>query len=429
MRLLKTVGSDADDWEPQLVDFRGEEYAILSHRWQPNARNEVLFTDIRVIDDGGPGPGSNRLAEYYINPMFGRRDLVQLPGYRKLRGAARLAAREGYDFIWIDTCCIDKSSSTELSEAINSMYKWYRGSQICFAYLEDVPNQPSASWIETGLGSDFSRSTWWSRCWTLQELVAPQHVFFYSKGWTWIGERKALAGDIWAITRIGYDMLVQEKSTEHYSVAQRMSWASRRASTRLEDQAYSLMAIFEINMPLLYGEGAKAFLRLQEEIIKVSDDQTLFAWTNPEAEDDEVHGLLASSPAMFLQSQDIVKGSGVSGQVPYSMSHLGLSISLPMEIRRDGTWLAKLHCYANRDQKHISLRLRQIGWDEQQYAPVSAILPPQTEHVPRRTRAPGNAGDAFLELFKSPPNKQTVVAITDNSMAPWSTRPLRDKIG
>jgi hypothetical protein len=168
MRLLKTIGSDAGDWEPQLVDSRGEEYAILSHRWQSNPRNEVLFTDIRVIDDGGPEPNSpanasERLTEYYVNPMHGRRDLTKLPGYSKLRGAARLAAGIGYRFIWIDTCCIDKSSSAELSEAINSMYMWYQESQVCFAYLEDVPTPRTRSKPETGSNSPFSLSTCESR--------------------------------------------------------------------------------------------------------------------------------------------------------------------------------------------------------------------------------------------------------------------------
>jgi hypothetical protein len=195
-------------------------------------------------------------------------------------------------------------------------------------------------------------------------------VYFFTKSWALVGERQALANDISNITGIDFSMLMHTRKVDEYSIAQRMSWASHRKAKRLEDQAYSLMGIFDINMPLLYGEGSKAFLRLQQEIIKISNDQSIFAWTIPDAEDDEVHGLLASSPEMFLQSRDTIERSPGRHQVPYSMSHQGLSITLPMEVCADGTWTAQLHCRADGTQRPFSVHLRQIGHDEKQYARI-----------------------------------------------------------
>lgn len=139
MRLLKTAASDVENWVPQLVDSRGEKYAILSHRWHKNAHDEVLFTDVAIVDDGGPtDDGLRRHSNYFRNPAFNQRDLNTIPGFRKLREASNLAQSEDFAFIWVDTCCIDKSSSTELSEALNSMYRWYQESQRCYVYLQDV---------------------------------------------------------------------------------------------------------------------------------------------------------------------------------------------------------------------------------------------------------------------------------------------------
>jgi hypothetical protein len=204
----------------------------------------------------------------------------------------------------------------------------------------------------------------------LQELIAPRSVSFYSQGWVLIGEREALVGEIFDITGIGRSMLGPAGEISFYSIAQKMSWASRRKATRIEDQAYSLMGIFEINMPMLYGEGAKAFLRLQEEIIKVSDDETIFAWTDPDAEDDTVHGLLASSPSMFSQSGNF-RPTMLAPQRLYSMTQSGLSIALPMGLGEDGAWSAELDCYTHSGGRaKVALYLKQIGSGQQQYARV-----------------------------------------------------------
>lgn len=374
MKLLMTHGSDSEDWQPQLVDFRGEKYAILSHCWLEEPNDEVLYADIRILDDGGrvnPTDENDlrRHTKYQYNPNFSRRSTRDIPGYDKLKGAARQAAREDHDFIWVDTCCIDKSSSAELSEAINSMFNWYHKSNHCFAYLADVPDGPDGQ--DTSINSAFAKAKWWTRGWTLQELVAPFDVVFYTRGWERIGEKKSLGGTIYAISGIGIDVLTHARALDDVSVARRMSWASSRKTTRTEDLAYSLMGIFSVNMPLLYGEGEKAFLRLQEEIIKSSDDESIFAWVDPLAQDDEPRGLLASSPAHFSKSSEIIFYQDFENREPYVMGNRGLSITLHLSRCEDGKIAAALHCpVAHTGDGFLAVFLQRLGEKSQHFARV-----------------------------------------------------------
>ena len=198
----------------------------------------------------------------------------------KIRGACQIARRYGHRLIWIDSCCIDKTSSTELSEAINSMYAWYRSATVCYVFLSDVDGiDPrgyafsSSERLETML-----RSRWFTRGWTLQELIAPTNVVFFSREWHFLGTKASLAGMIEEATGIARAVLMHQVELHQISVGTRMSWAARRQTTRVEDEAYSLFGIFGINMPTLYGEGRHAFIRLQEEILRRIPDQTLFTW-------------------------------------------------------------------------------------------------------------------------------------------------------
>lgn len=194
------------------------------------------------------------------------------PGFAKIQFCCDQALRDKIKFAWIDTCCIDKTSSTELSEAINSMYRWYQNAKRCYAYLRDV-SKPEGGRVE------IRRSKWFRRAWTLQELLAPRTVKFYSDDWTFLGSRTSLRTDITGATGIDEEYLTHEQLHMTASIARRMSWAATREATRAEDIAYSLFGIFDVHMPLLYGEGKqKAFMRLQEEIMKFSNDHTLFAW-------------------------------------------------------------------------------------------------------------------------------------------------------
>ena len=192
----------------------------------------------------------------------------------KIRNACWVARKNGYRYIWIDSCCIDKSSSSELSEAINSMYKWYGLAAVCYAYLADVPSGKNHH-VE---GSAFCKSRWFRRGWTLQELIAPVSVEFLSRNWAAISSKHALVDLIETITKIDYKALLHLQPLDAFSVAQRLSWAAERITTRVEDRAYSLLGIFDINMPTLYGEGDRAFRRLQELIMQRTPDQSLLAW-------------------------------------------------------------------------------------------------------------------------------------------------------
>ena len=231
----------------------------------------------------------------------------------KVRKACEIARGDGYRYIWVDSSCIDKTSSSELSEAINSMFNWYRDAQICYAFLADVPSDALMSTSEPSdklgrapepvdelgeaselsdeletVSESYSKSVppqtvlagsrWFGRSWTLQELIAPRTVVFLSKDWKGLGTKDSLADVVEAITHIDRDILTHKKALADESVAERMRWAAEREATRVEDEAYSLLGIFGITMPTLYGEGRHAFQRLQEEILQRIPDRTLFAW-------------------------------------------------------------------------------------------------------------------------------------------------------
>jgi hypothetical protein len=157
------------------------------------------------------------------------------------------AATDGFELVWIDTCCIDKTKSAGLSEAINSMFNWYRDATECYIYLADV----------TGV-HDMDKSRWFTRGWTLQELIAPESAIFFNKEWSDFGTKSSLAENISSITNIPVQVLLHQKGPR-YSVAQVMSWTAKRQTTRVEDLGYCLLGIFGVNMPMIYGEGEQAF--------------------------------------------------------------------------------------------------------------------------------------------------------------------------
>ncbi|KAI0366491.1 HET-domain-containing protein [Pilatotrama ljubarskyi] len=232
-----------------------KEYAILSHVWR---RKEQTFEAVRAI--------ARRCASSGENP----RDLVA----DKIRKCCQWAEAHGFKLLWIDTCCINKASSAELSEAINSMYMWYAQATVCYAYLHDTDDGENPS----DLSSSFRASRWFTRGWTLQELIAPRDVVFLSMNWQPLASKMTIAKLLEEITGIDAAVLRGQRSLDEISVARRMSWASMRETSRLEDQAYSLMGIFGVNLPTIYGEGSEAFIRLQEEIMRRSPDRSLLAW-------------------------------------------------------------------------------------------------------------------------------------------------------
>ena len=251
MRLLKLGEHDN---EPSLVEFFGNaipRYAILSHTWGAD-HEEVTFKDIQK----GAGKGK--------------------PGYKKIRFCGKQAARDNLEYFWVDTCCIDKSSSAELSEAINSMFQWYRGSAKCYVYLSDVCVVSSMGDSEEFWKQKptFTTSRWFTRGWTLQELIAPASVEFFSANEQRLGDKLSLEMALHEITGIAIPALKGD-SLSGFDVDERMSWAENRQTKREEDAVYSLLGIFDVHMPLIYGEGRKkALSRLRREIKESLDDQS-----------------------------------------------------------------------------------------------------------------------------------------------------------
>ncbi len=227
----------------------------------------------------------------------------QCKGFSKIDKCCALARSDGWEYVWIDNCCIDQKSSAELSEAINSMYRWYKDAVVCYAYLADI----SVSVGRTDSPRKKLReSRWFTRGWTLQELLAPKFMTFYDRDWIDVGTKHSLQHLISDTTGIDTDYLFDAGPA---SAAAKMSWASSRETTRPEDIAYSLLGLFDVNMPLLYGEGAtKAFERLQHEIIRARADESIFAWLMPLHHNGPIYGgMLAPSPEYFSRSGNIVR--------------------------------------------------------------------------------------------------------------------------
>ncbi|KAK6436444.1 hypothetical protein LTR95_007362 [Oleoguttula sp. CCFEE 5521] len=304
MRLLHTTTLEFAEF------FKPPTYGILSHRWG----------DVEVSYDD----------------MLNHKKLKG-EGYRKVIDCCALAKSRGLDYVWIDTCCIDKRSSAELSEAINSMWKWYTHAKECYAYLVDVDS------MTTPVGRPFESppyksSAWFNRGWTLQELLAPRVVIFYDVFWRRIGEKldDSILSEITRITPIPRDCLISHFSLNNACVAKKFSWAATRRTTRPEDTAYCLLGLVGINMPLLYGEGPKAFLRLQQEIIRQTNDESVFAWRDPYAADDYTCGLLASEVAAFAFSGD-VRTADLVQRDPYTVTNQGLDLHAKASQVPDGS--------------------------------------------------------------------------------------------
>nr|CAL30201.1 HNWD3 [Podospora anserina] len=245
MRLLERDDAGGIRLTKDLPSDKIPPYAILSHTWGPD-EEEVSYKD---LEDGRA---------------------VSKLGYNKIQFCADQAGRDGLKLFWVDTCCINKSSSTELQEAINSMFRWYRDAAKCYVYLADISTHKRN--VDGSFASEqtFLQCKWFTRGWTLQELIAPTIVEFFSKEGAYLGDKLTLGNDIHSVTGIPLEAL-RGTTLSNFSVEERMSWAKKRKTTRKEDKAYSLFGIFDVQMPLLYGEGEeKAFRRLREEINKVS---------------------------------------------------------------------------------------------------------------------------------------------------------------
>jgi hypothetical protein len=246
MRLLERNSAGEFILTKDFVDDEVPPYAILSHTWGANAE-EVTFEDLTN------GTGRDKA------------------GHEKLRFCGDQVRYDGLRYFWVDTCCINKANFTELSQAINSMFRWYRKATKCYVYLSDVSTtkrKASDQSSETTWEPAFRESRWFRRGWTLQELLAPGSVEFFSRDRKRLGDKRTLESQIHEVTKIAVSAL-RGTSLSQFSVEERLSWSENRQTTHKEDKVYSLLGIFDVHMPLIYGEGEdNAFTRLREAIDK-----------------------------------------------------------------------------------------------------------------------------------------------------------------
>ncbi|KAK8859634.1 heterokaryon incompatibility protein-domain-containing protein [Apiospora arundinis] len=282
MRLLHTTTFELHSGDQ--ATFKRQGYAILSHRWI--GEDEVTFAQIGAL--------ASKLRN-------GGEDVTKVPQLDKIRGACEVARQQNLQWMWIDNCCINKTSAVEETESINSMFKWYRDAKVCITYLFDVKRGPSwrdddpKNALVTGkdgaktvpdvfrsINDSNKPSEWFSRGWTLQELLAPRYMQFYDTDWAPLGTKAELADDISAVTGIAARYLTGHTPMQSACIAVKMSWMANRKTTREEDIAYSMLGIFDKYLVPQYGEGgARAFVRLQHALLEFSADESLFAWSMP----------------------------------------------------------------------------------------------------------------------------------------------------
>jgi ankyrin repeat protein len=312
----------------KLEEFIGDSippYAILSHTWGAD-EDEILYQDIEQGNVNKSGP-----------------QLV------KFEACCKQALQDGLRYAWIDTCCIPRSDFTELSEAINSMFRWYKNAAICYAYLADVPAGVDCS----DPNSNFFTSRWFTRGWTLQELLAPKTVRFYDEAWNFLGTKAEMSVAIETITGIPRPVLLGWASLDTQSVAQRMSWASKRVTKRPEDIAYCLLGVFSVYLSMIYGEGAEsAFSRLQQTIMTEVRDDSILAWglnmreLAPQGLNPVLSaGALARSPSDFANCRRIRSKQRYIGPMhTLEISGGCLSVQLPLHKEKNGEIYGVLNC-------------------------------------------------------------------------------------
>jgi len=285
MRLLECL-PNGDFLTKEFLDNAIPQYAILSHTWGDESQ-ELTFEDMI----GG----------------LGRHKM----GYEKIRFCGEQAKLDGLQYFWIDTCCINKSNHAELSQAISSMFRWYRNATQCYVFLSDV-SFPTFSTDDEfnpqSWDSEFWKSRWFTRGWTVQELLAPSSVIFFSRERKRLGDKCSLKQQIHEITRIP-ELALQGTPLSQFSVDERLLWIERRQTKLEEDKVYSLLGIFDVEMPLFYGEGvANAFSRLREVIDKREKCIQDLRLTDPRDHKKRIEdikgGLLEDSCHWILENSD-----------------------------------------------------------------------------------------------------------------------------
>ncbi|KAK3681119.1 heterokaryon incompatibility protein-domain-containing protein [Podospora appendiculata] len=325
MRLINARSLD-------LVEFIGDEvpkYGILSHTWE---HGDVSYKDWEA--DTAVSIAASRSSK---------------AGFANISGACKKTVEHGLDWLWVDTNCIDKSSSAELSEAINSMFQWYARAEFCFAYLSDVHARARGlrlMILHRTPRKQGARARARARARLARAPGAPARGLLRGRLDLYMGSRddRRLRHTIAAVTGIHERFLARQIPATTASIAKKMSWLARRRTTRAEDTAYCMLGLFDINMPLLYGEGAlKAFTRLQEELIKVSNDHSIFCWSWTESVPATWTSMLAPAPDTFAHAAAFGPTKGDPEVSVYAMTNAGLSIRLPVLYAHNAQYLAVLN--------------------------------------------------------------------------------------
>ena len=337
--VLQPVEKDYNDHA--LMEQR---YAILSHRWQGD---EISFKDMEKLTNSK----------------------LQTCSGRKVVGTCEVAQKENLKWVWIDSCCIGNNVNAR-GRAINLMYRWYRCSQTCYTYLHDVTKDSFPR-----KANEPANSEWFSRGWTLQELIAPRVLEFFDQSWQPIGNRRDHAATLSKITRVPQILLDQTDGpgasrtlTDTFGVAQIMSWAADRETRMPEDRAYSLVGLFGVSLPALYGIGGQeAFQILQDTIIKQYRDQSILSWSG------QANGnVLAESPSDFQKCFDVVpwrpsSWPGSPPRPPFQMVQESITTRLRLTRCRGSSYIFQAElacCHSNddpSDRKPIVINLAEVS--------------------------------------------------------------------
>ena len=341
MRLIHTESFEIRQVDELLSIQKLEndgEYAIVSHRW--SVGDEDVFPKLEILHRKNRDTQQHKQAEQV-------KDLLQRSNdesISKIRLACREARKDKIPYVWIDTCCIDRRDLRELSQALNSMFRWYKEARICYTYLSDVEFDNQAD--------QFKKSAWFTRGWTLQELLAPGQMHFFDLDWTRLGTKKSMLSQISEATNIKTDYLKGDFTGA--CIAERMSWASGRTTKIRDDMAYSMLGIFGITMDVRYGEEEDAFLRLEETLIEKTRDESIFAWKIPRGLNGGLSsrpalGLLAPWPSCFSDSRNLTIGSRrykPRSGVGFSITKQGVEFAIPMILPDQGHALGLMNIWS-----------------------------------------------------------------------------------
>ena len=281
-------------------------YAILSHRWTDEDKTFPLHLFMPSSNEDEEMAQSRlqfkqRLKSARSNSSGENRAVA------KVARACHMASEDGIPYIWIDTCCIDKRPGADvrqISIALTSMFRWYQEAQVCYTYLQDVSISQSGGWQD-----QFKKSEWFTRGWTLQELLAPRNLRFFDQNWTFMGTKQSMWSEIQEAS--GIEATYLNGDFTGACIAVKMSWISKRMTTLREDMAYCMLGIFGVPMNVQYGWGEIEFLRLEEILVGKFDDESIFAWadTGPrehqKSEQPIKYGLLAPWPSLFQNSTNL----------------------------------------------------------------------------------------------------------------------------